>query len=448
MTRLFGTNGIRWLVAECSPDYAVRLGATAGEFYGKDKNVAIGMDTRTSSPMFFNAISSGLVSTGCNVTCLGVVPTPVVQFAVRHLKLEGGLMVTASHNPPEFNGMKFFAPDGTELSRTQEERFEQLCLLDKQKIAEWNQIGNYHSDNQIQSIYRESITSSMKLGNRNIHAIVDCANGAAIGYTPEILTNAGCRAHTLNAQPDGRFPGRMPEPLRENVGALMSAVKCQGADIGIAHDGDADRATFVDEKGNYITGDQSLAILAIDALERKGKGTIVVPINTSKVVQDVTESHGGEIEYTPIGSPFIARRMMDNRAVFGGEGNGGAIFPEHQFCRDGMMAAARMVEIASRDVPLSQVIAKLPIYHLKNEKLKIQPELKDRILEMVKKEAEGKIVELDGIKAIGEDCWTLVRASGTEPIIRITAEALTEGQCNKLLSDRVKSVKDIIKNLS
>jgi phosphomannomutase/phosphoglucomutase len=448
MTRLFGTNGIRWLVGNRSPDYAVRLGATAGEFYGNGRNVAIGIDTRTSSPMLFNAIVSGLVSTGCNATYLGVVPTPLVQFAVKHLKFDGGLMVTASHNPPEFNGMKFFASDGTELSRPQEERFEELCLSESRKMADWNSIGICRTEATIQSVYKDAITSFMKLDNRNVQAFVDCANGAAIGYTPDILINAGCKVLTLNAQPDGRFPGRMPEPVKENVGALMSAVKCQGADIGIAHDGDADRATFVDEKGNYITGDQSLAILAIDALERKGKGTIVVPINTSKVVQDVTESRGGKIEYTPIGSPFIARRMMENGAVFGGEGNGGAIFPEHQFCRDGMMAAARMVEIASRRVPLSQIVAELPIYYLRNEKLKILPELKNQILEMVRKESEGQIIELDGIKAIGKDCWTLVRASGTEPIIRITAEALSEGHCNKLLSEKVKSVKDIIKDLS
>lgn len=448
MTRLFGTNGIRWLVGNSSSDYTVRLGATAGEFYGKGKNIAIGIDTRTSSQMYFNAIVSGLVSTGCNATDLGVVPTPLVQYAVKDMKLDGGLMVTASHNPPEFNGMKFFASDGTELSRTQEERFEELCLFKNQIMVDWNHIGKCNTEVQIQSIYKNAITSSIKLDDKKINAVVDCANGAAIGYTPDILINAGCKVLTLNAQPDGRFPGRMPEPVKENVETLMSTVKCHGADIGIAHDGDADRATFVDEKGNYITGDQSLAILAIDALERKGQGTIVVPINTSKVVQDVTESRGGNIEYTPIGSPFIARRMMENGAIFGGEGNGGAIFPEHQFCRDGMMAAARMVETASRGVPLSQIVMELPVYYLKSDKLKIQPEFKGQILELIRNNTEDRVTDIDGIKTAGDGYWTLVRASGTEPIIRITAEALSESQCNKLLSEKVKSVKDIIKSLS
>ncbi|MDO9536747.1 MAG: phosphoglucosamine mutase, partial [Thermoplasmata archaeon] len=436
MTRLFGTNGIRWIIGKRTPDFAVRLGITAGNFYGPSKKIANGMDPRTSSPMVFNAVVSGLISTGINVTDLGMVPTPLVQFAVKRMKLDGGLMVTASHNPPEFNGLKFFASDGTELSRAQEEQVERLYAGELATV-DWNKVGKCQSETMIQSTYKNSIKSYLEPGCKNVQVVVDCANGAACDITPDILTSAGCKVFTLNSQPDGQFPGRMPEPVEENVGMLMAAVREHGADLGIAHDGDADRATFVDEKGNYISGDQSLALFALDALKRSGSGTIVVPINTSRMVEDSVKENGGKIEYTAVGSPLIARRMMEINAILGGEGNGGIIFPEHQLCRDGMMAAARMINIAASHGPLSALVLKLPKYCIRSEKIRISPEIKEQLFEEIRKETEGPVIELDGIKTVGDDHWVLIRASGTEPIIRVTVETQEEGQCVKILEEKV-----------
>lgn len=277
--------------------------------------------------------------------------------------------------------------------------------------------------------------------------VVDCANGAAVGYTPEILTAMGCTVTPLNSRQDGRFPGRLPEPLKENIGGLMAAVKAEGADFGIAHDGDADRAVFVDGDGKFVSGDNSLALFAIDALER-GKGPVVVPINTSMAVQDAVEAAGGKVEYTAIGSPGIARRMMENRAVLGGEGNGGVIFPEHQFCRDGMMASARMAEIVSGKGRLSDLVAALPEYHLKSDKLKILPGTGEAIMARVRANATGKVTEVDGIKSEAEDHWWLVRLSGTEPIVRVTVESGSEAGCDARLKEKVSEVRDIIQSLS
>lgn len=448
MNRLFGTNGIRWLTGDREPDFAVRLGNAAGMFFGSGKIIAIGMDTRTTSPMLESAVEAGAMTAGCNLVFLGVVPTPVVQFAVREMKLDGGLMITASHNPPEFNGIKFFSSDGTEFSRAQEIACEDIMADGKIRQEEWNRVGNRSQENNIQGTYRASILKKMQNRGKKLLAIVDCANGTAIDYTPAILKSAGCQVQTLNAHADGHFPGRMPEPVAENVGHLISAVKTQGADIGIAHDGDADRATFVDDKGNYVTGDRSLAVFARDAIKRAGKGVVVIPINTSKVVQDVVESGGGKVEYTAIGSPLIARRMMENGAILGGEGNGGAIFPEHQYCRDGMMAAARLTDIISGDGPLSGILAELPKYSIKSGKIRIDPRLKDRIMEEVKKQADGTVVELDGIKSVHGEHWSLVRASGTEPLIRVTVETDNDAKCVKLLDEKMSQVKEIISRLS
>jgi phosphomannomutase/phosphoglucomutase len=448
MTRLFGTNGIRWVVGERNITFAVRLGIDAGIFYGEGSTIAIGYDTRTSSPMILNAVVSGLLSSGCHTMNLGLVPTPLVQYAVKHKGYAGGLMVTASHNPPEFNGLKFFAADGTEISRPDEERIEMIHDSGEMPSSAWNTVGKSNSESHIQSDYRKVIGAILKEFNKSKSVVIDCANGAAIGYSPEIITESGCKVVTLNGHPDGRFPGRMPEPVRENVSGLMQAVCSHGADMGIAHDGDADRATFVDEKGNYVTGDQSLAIFAWEALERRGPGKIVVPINTSKMVEDIVTTNGGEIVYTAVGSPLIARRMMENGAIFGGEGNGGAIFSEHQYCRDGIMAAARMLCIISKKGPLSDIVSQLPKYSTKSSKLRMVPEQKERILEQVRKEAGERFSDIDGIKTDLDDGWTLVRASGTEPIIRITVETRSEELSNRILKERVDHLKEIIKGLS
>ncbi|MFO7619437.1 MAG: phosphoglucosamine mutase [Thermoplasmata archaeon] len=449
MARLFGTNGIRWAIGNESADFPVRLGIDAGNFYGKGSEIAIGFDFRTSSPMIFNAAVSGLLSTGCNTIILGAVPTPVVQFAVKQMNLDGGLMVTASHNPPEFNGLKFFAADGTEISRKDEQEVERLHSIEPGRTVGWDSVGKCSFENHIQSIYKEKLRSFIKLKDKNMTVIVDCANSVAIDYTPDIIANMGCRVLTLNAQPDGRFPGRMPEPLMENVGTLMSTVKAHDANMGVAHDGDADRATFVDEKGDYVTGNQSLALFAIGALKRHGgKGRVVVPINTSRMVEDVVKSNGGKIEYTAVGSPLIARRIMEIGAVLGGEGNGGAIFPEHQLCRDGMMAAVRMLEIVSNCGPMSSLVAELPKYGIKSAKLKIRPELKERILEQVRKDAANMVSDMDGIKTANEEGWMLIRASGTEPIIRVTVETRSEEISDRMLGEKVNYLREVITNLS
>ncbi len=447
MSQLFGTNGIRWLVESHSSEYTIKLTLTAGNFFGAGKGLALGMDTRLSSPMLYNAAISGLASAGCDIRCLGVVPTPLVQFAVREMSLDGGLMVTASHNPPEFNGLKFFAADGTEFSKSQENEFERLFRAGDAKTVLWNSVGTAAGEDQVQNAYRKAILSRVQV-KRGISAVVDCANGTAIGYTPEILSDMGCSITRLNSQPDGRFPGRLPEPVKNNLAELMGTVKNQGADMGIAHDGDADRAVFVDEMGTFVQGDKSLALFAVDALERKPNGIVVTPINTSKVVQDAVEARGGRVEYTAIGSPGIARRMIENNAALGGEGNGGVIFPEHQYCRDGMMAAARMACLISRKGALSGLVAELPEYHIKSEKLSIQPGSGETILDRVRKSSAGIVTEVDGIKSEADDHWSLVRLSGTEPIVRITVESASESVCMRRLEEKTKEVRDIILSLS
>ncbi|MCK5397913.1 MAG: phosphoglucosamine mutase [Thermoplasmata archaeon] len=448
MTHLFGTNGIRWIIDDHSIDYPVKLGLVAGTYFAPGNKVALGMDTRTSGPMIFNAMLSGLESCGCDVIDLGILPTPTFQYAVKELGIAGGIIVTASHNPPEFNGLKFIASDGTEFSKEQEATVEKIFNENAMKNVPWNQIGKQYRERHVQDRYRNSIISKAKLGDNHVRTVVDCGNGTSWEYTPGILTKLKCEVLTLNAQPDGRFPGRLPEPTEDNVGSLMMAVKQHGSDIGIAHDGDADRAAFVDDNGKFITGDQSLALFAVDALKKHGSGKVVVPVNTSMTVLDVVEENGGEAIITPVGSPLIARKMMEIKAILGGEGNGGVIFPDHLYCRDGMMTAVRMVEIISHNGPVSELIAQLPEYFLRRDKIRIPHGMRNDIISRVKSDAPGEILDIDGIKIDHDDHWILIRPSGTEPILRVTVESKSEEQCKNILADNLNWVREIIKDLS
>ena len=447
MKSLFGTNGIRWIVDSQNVNFPIKLGLTAGTYFGTGSRIAIGMDTRTSGPMIFNAVVSGLEASGCDVIDVGIVPTPTLQYAVKELNVNGGIVVTASHNPPKFNGLKFIASDGTEFSREQESKVNSIYYEEAFKRADWNKIGKIYHEKHVQAKHRGAVMSMVNV-SKSVSTVVDCGNGTAWNYTPDILSKLGCGVLTLNAQPDGRFPGRLPEPTKENIGALMKAVRQHDAEIGIAHDGDADRAAFVDDNGEFITGDNSLALFAIDAVIKNNGGKVVVPVNTSMTVIDAVKANGGEPVITAVGSPLIARKMIEIGAVLGGEGNGGVIFPEHQFCRDGMMTAAKMVEIISKQGSVSNLVAELPKYCLKRYKLKIPASLKDSIIKKVKEDAQGEVLDIDGIKMTYEDYWILVRPSGTEPILRITVETKSDSQCDKLLQDNINWVKEIISDLS
>ncbi len=449
MKRLFGTNGIRW-----KPDrseyfnFPIKLGLALGHYFGKGKCVCIGMDARTTGPIIKAGVASGIMAAGCNVIDLGIVATPTVQFAVRDLETDGGVVISASHNPPEFNGIKCIASDGTELARQEEEKIERL-FSEGVGCANWQEVGKCVSDHSVIAGHIDYILSQFQAlpEDKKLTVIVDGSNGPGGLLTPKILSRLGCRVITINAQPDGLFPGRLPEPVEEHLGDLKDAVVDAGADFGVAHDGDADRAAFIDEKGRYVTGDKSLAIFAKHILSKE-KGTVVVPVNTSKVVIDTVKEMGGAVKITPVGSPLIARKIAEIGGVFGGEGNGGAIFPKHMFCRDGMMSACQMVQIVAEKGSLSQLVDRLPRYTLKRTRVACPEKLKPMLLQEMKKHISAETSDIDGLKIVDDDWWVLLRASGTEPIFRITAEAKDEGLVDSKLAEFRKLTEDVIQVLS
>jgi len=433
MPRLFGTNGVRGVTNDgMTVDLALNLGRAIGTHF--DGDVAIGTDTRTSNEMLKQAVVAGVTSTGCDVYDAGLVPSPVLQYYVRQHDLAAGVIITASHNPPEFNGIKVVAGDGTELDAATEEQIEDIYFSEGWRSSAWHDVGVVQSVAAIGG-YLEGVAAMVDvaaIAERQFTVVADCGNGAGCVAYPYMLRQLGCRVVTLNAQPDGTFPGRNAEPVEENLGDLVSLMKNSNADLGVAYDGDADRAIFVDEAGCYISGDKTLAVTAAHAVEQAG-GTVVTPVSTSSCVADLVEAKGGTVRYTKVGSPIVARRMIETDATFGGEENGGLIFPGHQYCRDGGMATAALLEImALRDMPLSSLAAEVPDYALVKTKVECASKRKREIMQAFVDGEEHEVDTTDGAKIVFDDAWVLVRPSGTEPIIRVYVEATEQQRAEEL----------------
>lgn len=441
MGRMFGTNGVRGVVNDyMSSELALQMGKAIGKVYGG--RIALATDTRVSADMLSSAVSSGLMAVGCDVLFLGVIPTPALQYYVKtHDDVAGGVMITASHNPPEFNGIKCISADGTEASHYEESEVERVYDTEIQCV-EWSKIGEMHEVSGAGEAYVDAVISklgnSLAIRNAGLKVVLDCANGAAFETTPLLLKKLGVRAITINCNAQGEFPGHNSEPTEDNLSDLKSLTVSCGANLGIAHDGDADRCVFVDEKGNYVAGDKTLALISRAVLEHENGGTIVTPVATSSLVEEVVKGAGGSIVYTAVGSPVVAREMMKDGGVFGGEENGGLIFPKMQYCRDGAMGIATMLESLITYGPLSKQVESLPVYYTSKSKIKCPEERKAELLDYFKRNAQGKVDATDGVKIIFDNGWVLLRPSGTEPIFRIYSESkdpeVSETRANQYLA--------------
>jgi len=430
---LFGTNGVRGIAnVELTTEMAMDLAKSFGTF--RPGTIVVGRDTRESGDMLKAAVVSGLLSTGCKVIDLGIAPIPAIQYYVKQCKPDGGIMVTASHNPPEYNGIKGIASDGTEYAHEDEAVVEKLYHSHEFARASWSRTGGISCADP-KPMYIDGIISKVDAGSirdKKFKVVVDPGCGAASLTTPFLLRKLGCKVLTLNAQVDGTFPGRNPEPTGNEINDLKAAVKAAGADLGVAHDCDADRAVFVDEKGDFVNEDILLAIMEKHKLEKHHGGTIVTPVSSSSLIEDIAKKYGGRVVWTQVGSIYVARTMMATGAIFGGEGNGGLIFPEFQYCRDGGMSAATMLEmLAHRGEKLSEIVKSMPAYQSVKEKIKSTDKL--AVMKNIEADVKGEKVDTtDGIKVFRPEGWVLIRMSGTEPIIRVFAESKTEAGAKKL----------------
>ncbi|MCE8422750.1 MAG: phosphoglucosamine mutase [Candidatus Methanoperedens sp.] len=426
MSVKFGSSGIRGIVSEeITPQIALDFGLAIGSIYHE---VVIGRDPRVSGKMLESAVVCGLLAAGSKVVKIGMVPTPTLAIASRNF--DCGIMVTASHNPAEYNGMKVFKKGMSFDSKDQEE-IEHLLNEKKWSFAKWEKTGNVSENGTALREHTDIILKNIK--NAKLKVVVDCGCGAASVITPYLLREMGCQVITLNSQPDGHFPGREPEPMDETLGSLKIMVKTAGGDLGIAHDGDADRMMAVDNQGRFVTGDKMLAFFAV----REAKKTIAVPVDTSRIIDDLLD--GVKISRTKVGDVYVAEELKRIGGDFGGEPSGAWIFPGISLCPDGIYAAARLVELVNREGDFGDLLDDIPDYPVKrgafpcSDRHKAMSGISRQLGKL------GAINTLDGVRVDMEDGWVLVRPSGTEPKIRITVESMN--RCDELY----KMAEDIVK---
>lgn len=457
---MVSVSGVRGIVGtDLTPEFVARYGAAFGRLVGAGSGtprVVVGRDARTSGAMFAAAVQAGLQSVGAAVIDCGVVPTPTVQLAVEHHQAAGGIVITASHNPIEWNALKFVGADGIFLDGRQGERLRQLVDEGAGPRQAWNGIGPVARDEQAVSRHLEAVLSLAALDGqgirrRKVSVALDCVRGAGGVIMPALLERLGCRVAAINLETDGRFP-RAPEPVPENLGELGELVRRSGAHLGMAVDPDVDRLALVDETGTPIGEDYTLA-LAVRAVlggqadgrtggRRQGNPPVVVcNLSTSLVVEDAARDCGAEVRRVAVGEANVARAMVASHAVIGGEGNGGVMLPALHLGRDAPLAAALALQVvAQAEQPLSGLVRTWPRYAIVKARRPRGADLGTAYRALEKALPGADADRADGLRLAWGDRWLHVRPSGTEPIVRLIAEAPTEPDARALIGTGVHAL--------
>jgi phosphoglucosamine mutase len=427
MAKLFGSSGVRGLAnVDLTPILACKV-ASAVATHAKAKKAVVARDTRVSGRMLEDALVSGLLSIGTDVLLADMVPTPVLAYVAKALDADAGFMLTASHNPPQYNGIKVFNGDSLSYTDADQDAVEKIVADGIFALADWSSLGKTtHID--ANQVYMSMAQKAVALKKRwNI--VVDPGCGASYSTAPELLKSLGCKVTALNSQPDGYFPARKSEPTAESLLDLAKTVKTLHADAGVAFDGDADRVAFVDENGVFVNFDRSLAAYGAYALKHRGGGTVVTNVEASMCVETMAEKYGGKVIRTRVGDIYVSEAIKQSSAVFGGEPCGAWVHPQFHLCPDGPLSAALFLKALEDDgKSVSEFIGEVPEYITMRENIVCRNEQKYKLVEKfggaLKKEFSSytDFSTVDGARLALKNGWLLVRASGTEPLIRLTVE--------------------------
>ena len=445
--RLFGTNGVRFIPGVTGDmGFVLRLAESVGTYFSESE-ILVGRDGRLSGQMMLSTVTAGLMSSGRNIAETDVVPTPALQYATKALGYKGSVMITASHNPAQYNGVKVMGPDGVEVSRLDEQKIEKIFHDRSATKANWKDVGTTRPELSVIRTYISEIISKVNsklISEKRLKVVVDAGNGAQALAVPYLLEAMGCKVITLNAIVDGNFPGRGPEPTPDNLGDLVVAVRASNADLGVAFDGDGDRSIFCDEGGNIYWGDQTGSLIADYLLERNPNSTVVTPVSSSQVIEVVAKRRGAKVLRTRVGSVDVSRTIMERKALMGFEENGGGFFPAHIPTRDGAMTAAVLLEvIAARAAPLSRLMsAAFPRFYLSKTKVPIDAKRVKEIMRAIERQGDGKVEKVDGVKIwVDDKTRALIRPSGTEPVVRVFVESDTKDKAEATAKKFIKTVK-------
>lgn len=436
MEKLFGTNGIRIEFLEGKYDLTrlTRIGGAIASFFGGGE-VLMGRDARSTSQALSRIIGGVLSMHGVEVHDMGLVPTPVLQYLVKAGGYAGGVMITASHNPPQYNGIKVMGSDGVEVSRDEERRIESL----------YGEARPAKSFNYVKPIINVELDYLLKQYEEHLYDLLpmdaikgrftlaaDFANSVASLVLPRVLEGLGIRLKSINGHLSGLFPGRTPEPRQDTLAETARAVKELGVDFAVAFDGDGDRSMFMTSEGEVIPGDRSGVILANALLEESGGGYVVTPVSSSSMVKAEVERRGGKLVWTRVGSVDVSHTLMEIGGLCGFEDNGGFIWPRHHPVRDGISTTILMMHVLSRGgKSLSQYYSELPRMYIHRDRLEVPRDKALAVVDAIRREV-GDAVTIDGVRADYGDSWFLVRPSGTEDVLRITIEASSEERLEEL----------------
>jgi phosphomannomutase len=465
-TLMVGVSGIRGIVGkDLTPEivarYAAAFGAWARTGGGRRPRVVLGRDARTSGPMFAQAATAGLVSVGCDVIDIGLTTTPSAQLAVQHHRAAGGIILTASHNPIEWNALKFVGPDGVFIDDTSGSQVRALAAEGPIPRADHGSLGTVTTDSDalrrhLAAVVQLPAVDAARIKKRKFRVALDTCRGAGGAIMPALLERLGCEVSGINLETDGKFP-RPPEPTPENLGALGAVVQRVHADLGIAVDPDVDRLAIVDEQGEAIGEDYTLAFAVRAVLgdksngkpaKKRGSGGYVAPerpkaivvcnLSTSLVVEDAARDCGAELVRAPVGEAHVARTMIELGAPIGGEGNGGVMYTASHVGRDAPVGAALLLTLLARDGrTVSELVAASPRYAIVKDKA---PRARAAALGPIYTALRGRfpdaqVDERDGLRLGWRDRWLHVRPSNTEPIVRLIAEAPSAPEAQRLVDE-------------
>ncbi|MFA6213878.1 MAG: phosphoglucosamine mutase [Candidatus Micrarchaeia archaeon] len=441
---LFGTNGVRGRLDVLTPSLAFDLCASFAS-WSRGKEIVLARDMRLTSPMLHSAAAAGIMAAGKDVLDIGLASSPVAEFTLAGQKAGGLAIVTASHNSPEWNALKFVDDKGVAVSRERGAIIEQSALARTYSCAGWEGVGRIRPLLAAAGAHAKAAIGALdaaKIRKGKLRVALDFGNGTS-SLSRGLFDALGCEVIALNEKTDGTFPGRPSEPSEPNVQALLKAVKSESADFGVAWDGDSDRVVFADEKGNWIVGDKGFAISAVQACRerkrQKGK-SVVTTVATSRCVEEACTALGAKTVYTAVGAPYLSEKMslLGNSAVSGGEEVGGIIWPRFSLAKDGIFAAAKFCEMACSE-KLSELVSQLPSYY--NSKTRIEAkgsQAKAAGLNAAKAHAKGlgaRLTLVDGVRCDFEDGWAIARASGTEDYMRVFAEGKTKKRAESLMNE-------------
>jgi phosphoglucosamine mutase len=396
--------------------------------------------------MLEDALVSGLLAGGVDVASVGVVPTPALAYLTKTLKNDAGLMITASHNPPQYNGIKIFNSDSLSYTDKSQNAVEKIIAEKSLALAGWRGIGEA-SVADVSHLYVEMVTKAVTL-HRQWHVVVDPGCGATFTVAPAILRAVGCKVTALNAQPDGFFPARSPEPTAESLKDLAQVVKELDSEIGIAFDGDGDRVAFIDEKGSFVDFDRALAAFSAYVVKKNGGGIVVTNVEASMCVEKMVEAQRGKVIRTKVGDIYISEAMKSCNAVFGGEPCGAWVHPRFHYCPDGPLSAMLfLTALEEENKSAFEFFAEVPEYVTLRKNMSCRNELKHKAVANIEKTIKSAFPAytgfstVDGVRLALENGWLLIRASGTEPLIRLTVE----GESLKVARDIMEKGKAIVK---